>query len=249
MLESLVGLKDFRQRVQWFIKEVDEPAISGDLMANGIRVSKIQFPEIFEWVNEIASIFNIPAPQVFIVNEIRPNGFSHGIDGRTYVGLTHGLIEQCDETSIRFLLGHEMGHIHCNHVLYLTMIHWLRNNPQIAPNMVTEEMMGTLLAWMRYSELSADRAGLIACGDEDKSCLTLLTLLLGSVKLASRIDIREYVAEQALSLHYNPLALSRQSYESHPFMPFRIAELKKFAGSASYQSIVDRMKPIVIDLN
>ena len=248
MLHELDRMRHLQSMASDFLREVNEPVISGALTANGIKVSKIQFPEVYSCAEDIAAIFGVPTPQVFIINDPIPNAFIHGIGGLTFVGVAHSLIEQLDPCGLRFIFGHEIGHIQCRHVLYTTMMQWLLGNTQRVPRGDVEQLLLTMFSWMRMAELSADRAGLLACGNSRSAFICLLTMTVGSRDLAEQVDIHEYVADQTCSLSFNPFALRRQNTQSHPFMPFRICELDKFANSSVFEQFMDQVSPIMIDL-
>ncbi|MHB0935556.1 MAG: M48 family metallopeptidase [Armatimonadota bacterium] len=246
MLERLAGLRILQDVVARFIREIGEPWVSGELTGTGVRVSPRQFPELYAVAASLADLFGLPVPHLFLIHDARLNAFTHGIGNQSFVAITTPLFEQLDEPGLRFILGHEFGHIHCRHVLYTTMLHWLLENGQ---NGMSQDVILQMLNGMRLAEISADRAGLLACGDAQVAARAALTLVTGTAKLAARIDIDEYISEQCLSLEYNPIALRRQDIHSHPYMPFRLCELMKFSASLPYRQAIDALREPDIELN
>ena len=249
MLAQLSGLRDLQAMVARFIREIGEPWISGELAGTGVRVSSRQFPEIHVLVTELAAYFAVPLPHIYLIDDGQLNAFTHGIGNQSFIALTSRLFQQLDTRGLCFVLGHEIGHIHCRHVLYTTMCHWLLGQAKMQHDPQTDQMLLSMLSWMRMAEISADRAGLLACGDRDAAVRAALTMLVGSAQLATRIDIDEYISEQCLSLEFNPLALQHQDIHSHPYMPFRLCELNKYAASQPYQRLRAKIGEPAIDID
>lgn len=112
-------------------------------------------------------------PDLYISWDYSINGFTAGSEN-PIIGLTSGAIDLLTDNELRYVLGHEVGHIKSGHVLYQTMAEVI---PIIGDILGTATLgiggiIGTglqlaLLYWWRMSEFTADRAGLLACQDED----------------------------------------------------------------------------------
>lgn len=255
MLVQFRRLHALQEAATTLIREYSEPSISGELMGMGVRVSPRQFPEILAQARALSARFGVQTPQIYIVNDAYLNAFTHGIGNQCFVAITCALLEQLDEAGLAFILGHEIGHMHCRHVLYTTMAHWLLEPAHAQTLHVAPELTEALLLWLRVSEITADRAGLLACGAPEQAFRTLLTLATGRKALAERVDLDEYLADQSLALEFNPVALQRQHARSHPYLPFRIGELRAFLDSPAYRQLQAREmvaaaadEPITIDL-
>ncbi|MEI6514221.1 MAG: M48 family metallopeptidase [bacterium] len=238
-LESVRGLKEMATR---FINEISEPWVSGQLAGTGVRASERQLPELHKQVYTLAASFGVPMPHVYIVSDSNLNAVTYGTGNQCFISLTNALYEQLSPQQLAFVLGHEIGHIHCRHVLYITMARWFFDDTKSRSDRNANELLTAIMDWMRTSEISADRAGLVACGDKDVACKALVAMVVGSRNLAEKIDVNEYIAEQALSLQFNPLALQRQNFESHPYMPFRIGELLEFADGTAYRQLSEKWR-------
>jgi Zn-dependent protease with chaperone function len=98
------------------------------------------------------------------------NAFTVGSENPIVV-LNTKTVECLTEAELRFILGHEVGHIKSQHSLY----HWIARFilPYIGDTLgkatfgigkiFTAPLQLALLSWSRKSELTADRAGLLAC--------------------------------------------------------------------------------------
>ena len=91
--------------------------------------------------------------------------------------------EAWQEGGFRFLFGHEMGHIKSEHVLYTSVADWLKTEAGGRERRQYAGLLPNMMEWQRESEVTADRAGLLACGDVNVACRTLLTLSLGGAAI------------------------------------------------------------------
>lgn len=222
-----------------FIREIAEPWLNGELTGNCVKLSKKQIPQLFSIAENVASMLYVPMPQVFLQQNPFLNSFTHGAENQNFLVITHSLYEQIDEECLYFIIGHEMGHIKNQHVLYTSIIQYLLQQQELTKRKEHEELLLTMLDWQRKSEFTADRVGLLICQDIDIACKSLLTMAIGSKKLADQVDINDYVENQLLSLEYNPVGQESQLYQSHPFIPVRMKELMNFYNSQQYKDIIN----------
>jgi Zn-dependent protease with chaperone function len=233
-LDKFVELKAITKK---FLSEVAEPWLNSELSGTSVKVSKNQFPEIYYLAEEIANSLGIYTPQIFIQQNPYVNSFTHGTGNQNFIVLTNKLLEELQEDYLAFILGHEMGHIKSQHVLYKTLFSWLLRYYSNADK-YPEDLMLSFLDWERKSEITADRVGLLICQDMEIACRSLLTLAIGSLSLSLKINIDDYIETQLLSLEYNPLSERNQFYQSHPYIPVRMKELINFFNLPQYKNIV-----------
>lgn len=234
-LAKLTELAEFSRD---FISRVAEPWLSGELAGRGVRVTRSQLPQIYSVVTELASLLDVPVPHVYVRQDPYLNAFTHGIGNQAFLAISHSLVEQLEYPELRFIIGHELGHIKSQHVLYTTMAYYLLEEAATRGARFTDAVLRELAQWQRESEITADRAGLLVCGDVESACIALLTLCIGSRKLAKQIDINEFIENQEVSLEFNPMAGWVEQRQSHPFMPKRIKELLSFASSDDYLKLL-----------
>ena len=149
-----------------------------------MKVSERQFPHIHALVRDGAYILDLAdVPEVYVVQSPLVNAMAIGRD-RPFIVVTTGLVNLHDEEELRWVIGHELGHILSGHAVYRTMLLILI---QLAARiawmplgyMGLRAIIWGLEEWFRKSELSCDRAGLLAGQDVDAARRALMKLAGG----------------------------------------------------------------------
>jgi Zn-dependent protease with chaperone function len=91
------------------------------------------------------------------------------------------------------------------------------------------------LGWNRACELSADRAGLLACGDVEKAVTALLKLVAGEAGADPRALAAAYRQVDAEDDTF--LGNLNEAFGSHPMLIRRINELRSWAASNQYHRL------------
>ena len=235
-LSQMGDLKEFSKD---FISRVVEPWLSGELSGDAVRVTPSQLPSLHDMVVEVAGLMSVATPHVYIKQDPFLNAYTHGVGNQAFLVITHSLLEQLASNELRFVIAHEIGHIKSQHVLYTTMASYLLDEASHGPDRDASSLLLHLLEWQREAEVTADRAGLLVCGDIGAACVALLTLVVGSRKLAAQMDVREFIENQELAIAFNPIARTIEMGRSHPFVPKRLKELLAFASSERYRQLLD----------
>lgn len=179
-----------------------------------------------------------PEPvQFFIAKDKALNAYTFGVSSPKVVVLHAGLFSMMDRDEVQFIIGHELGHVRLGHTWVNSIVGGLAGTPSSYSAAVLMQM--AMLGWSRACEFSADRAGLLACGNPEKAVTTLLKL-------------------EAVRTGFNPTALQRTLREierhddhwvasideltmSHPHSARRIKQLRAYAQSEEYQRLQDQM--------
>lgn len=240
------------------IKFLDNPAINsvfkhlvemmadstwGPVVASGVEINDHNYPELNKLVNECVQTLNIHRPYVIISSALSGlNAMAFGSDDEPYVALSPLMVKTMNPTQLKFVIGHECGHVAMGHMIYHTVISiasvFASALPIIGPIINT---VGTLplMAWSRRSEVSADRAGLLCCGELEAAQRTLIQLEMPFMD-ASQIDIPEYVANSERFLKKGVLRKINEFDDAHPIIPKRIKALNVFTQSEKYYRITSQ---------
>ena len=90
---------------------------------NGVRITEHQFPEIHQIVLDAARVSAAASPDAYLVaGHGQINAFASGHGFRRYVAITSDLFEigvrNGDLAALRFVIGHEVGHIAAGHASF-----------------------------------------------------------------------------------------------------------------------------------
>lgn len=209
-------------------------------LASGIRVSKNNYPELYEIVEECADTLGIPVPYVIISNSVSGmNASTAGTDQFAFIAMSSMLPMLMDKDELRFVIGHECGHLVMGHVVYHTAMNLMGVAggliPVVGP-IVAKTISYPLNAWSRRSEISADRAGLICCGNLDVAKRTLIKLEAGFMNV-NDLDIDAYVKDSERLHSSLGLGEMKELLYTHPIIPKRLKALDLFCRSKIYAKI------------
>jgi Zn-dependent protease with chaperone function len=224
----------------------NERAFRLTYLAGAVKVSERQFPHIYALVRDGSYILDLPeVPEVFVVQKPEVNAMAIGRD-RPFIVITTGLANLHDEEELRFVIGHELGHILSGHAVYRTMLLILIGLAQRIAWMPIgylglRAIIWGLEEWFRKSELSCDRAGLLACQDLDAARRALMKLAGGPYLSelnpdAFREQAHEYDAVP--DLRDSVLKILQLQGNTHPFAVVRFAELDHWATHGEYERIL-----------
>jgi len=215
-------------------------------LATSIRVSPRQYPEIHHLLNECATTLDLqPIPELYIQRDPRPNAMTIGLD-KPIIVISTGTLELVDDEGLRFVLGHEVGHVLSGHAVYRTMLLQLINIATaiqwlpIGAWGVRAIIFG-LNEWFRKSELSCDRAGLL-CSQDHRAALRVHASLAGAEN-ADEMDVAAFLdqAEEYSStgdLRDSFIKILQISGQTHPLAAMRAAELQKWAAGSGYADVL-----------
>jgi Zn-dependent protease with chaperone function len=214
-------------------------------LAGAVRVSERQFPHIHEMVRDGAYILDLPeVPECYVLQTPEVNAMALGRD-KPFIVINSGMIELLDPEELRAVIGHELGHILSGHALYRTMLLILLRLAARAAflpiALALTAIIWGLEEWFRKSELSCDRAGLLAGQDLDASRRVLMKLA-GGAQLselnpdAFREQAQEYDAVP--DLRDSILKILQLQGTTHPFAVVRFAELDYWATHGEYERIL-----------
>jgi Zn-dependent protease with chaperone function len=224
----------------------NERAMRLNFLASGVKVSERQFPHIHEMLRDGAYVLDMEkVPELFISQDPIVNAMALGTN-TPFIVLNSGLVDLLDAEELRAVIGHELGHILSGHSVYRTMLYNLIMLAQRIAWMPIgylglRAIIWGLEEWYRKSELSCDRAGLLAGQDVDASRRVLMKTAGGSRLAEMNADAfhdqaREYDA--APDLRDSILKLLQLQGNTHPFAVVRFAELDHWVASGEYDRIM-----------
>ncbi len=247
-ISKLKAVPGFDMATRLFMKFGVEEYCRGLYMANHIRLSERQLPQIYNLLPPICALFDIEVPELYLQMYPTPNAYTIG-DKRNYIVITSGLIDCLgNEDELRVALAHECGHIACRHVFYSTMVQMMLNfgsRYEIVRN-IQEPLMLAYNFWSRQSEFSADRAAAICLGSVLPPIQTVLRLAGGPSRYTSGLDLEEYAEQMSESEGLQKggkwqkfLSDFAEMDDDHPFTSTRIKELLQWGNDERFAKAID----------
>jgi Zn-dependent protease with chaperone function len=210
-----------------------------EILGTSVKVTDKQFSELQRLASDCATRLHIPTPTLYVVPEVGSlNAHTFGTNEDSYIVLNGVLVDHLSTEELRFVIGHECGHIQNNHVVYLTALYYLMHSANLFLRWIVSPALLALQSWTRRAEITCDRAGLICSGDLDAGLAALTKLALGSSKLADRLDIEEYLKQ--LSESQQGAGRLMELFHSHPYLPKRVEALRLFAQTHYFLAATDQ---------
>lgn len=171
-------------------------------MASAVRCGPKQYPTLYGMFQESCSILDMPEPELYVSGNPFPNAFAGGVE-RPFVTVRSSMINTLSDEGLFHLIGHELGHIKSGHMLYHTvgriLVPLIQSLGRRLPILGDAAAIGLVFAfyeWMRQSEISCDRAGLIVSQDLETSLRAMLALAAGENRMSGEMSLEAFM-EQA----------------------------------------------------
>ena len=162
--------------------------------------------------------------------------------------LNSGLIDLCNDEEIMFIIGHEVGHIKSNHMLYHMMAQVINYVIDMLPggSIFAGGFQYLLYYWYRMSEFTADRAGLLCCQNQD-------AMIRAFIKMAG-LPLQEFDNIQTNTFLQQSRDFQMLDFDSmnkvvkflsiadstHPWTVMRSSELLKWIDAGEYDKFVNK---------
>lgn len=245
-LVALRALPGFDSVVRAISGAVGERSVRLLYLATSVRTSARQYPELHRYVAECASTLDLhPIPELFVTADPRPDAMTIGLD-RPVIVVTTGMLQLIDSEGMRFVLGHEVGHVLSGHAVYRTMLLQLISLSQSIQwlpigSWGLRVIVLALHEWFRKSELSADRAALLCTQDPD-AALRVHAALAGSLN-PDDLDVAGFLDQakdyqSSRDVRDSVLRLLQITGQTHPLAALRAAELQQWAAGSEYRAIL-----------
>lgn len=252
-LAALKAIPGIDSALKKLLAVTGESAIRVTFMASAIKVTQKQCPDLFAKLQIACATLGVEMPDLFIQQNPIVNAFTGGVE-KPIIVLHSSLIERLSDEETLAVIAHEVGHIHAEHVLYLTaarLMEALANlsvarlvpGSEIIKFIVSAGISGALLAWARRAELSCDRAALLVVQNPDVVGRTMMKLAGGT--FASKMDYELFLEQgREFQRNYDESKLDKfwadliNAGLSHPFPIWRVSEILKWVDSGEYSALL-----------
>ncbi len=186
----------------------------GYLKGNGVEVNKGQFPEFYEFYENMARDLDLKkVPPLFVLQKDGAlNAFAVRLSCKNYIAVYSEIFEMYDTEpeAVKFILGHELGHVKRDH---MQKKFWTAVSSVIP-------FLGA--AYSRSCEYTCDNIG---CDLSDFGAEKGLLVLASGKKLYAKINADKYVENAKKQRSFS--VLFSELCSGHPYLPNRIKNISR----------------------
>jgi len=230
---QLMETADVR-RINEMIEKREEQGPMGTrrrLLATSVRLSRNMAPWLHEMSDDCVKKLGVEIPVELYVYAspsfnaacVKPE------DGRLFIMFSSSLLEAFEESELKFVLGHELGHyLYGHHDIPIGYL--LKGQAKPSPKLALQ-----LTTWSRYAEISADRAGAHCAQDSIGVARSLFKLASGLSGKLVNFNIEEFMEQvdemQVADAEPGQGAPQEDWFMTHPFSPLRVRALRLYDAS------------------
>jgi Zn-dependent protease with chaperone function len=213
-------------------------------LGNSVRVGPEQLPEVWEAYEGASRVLDMPdSYQVYVTSWVPGLALTTGSQNPIIV-LDSGFARRLGPGERRVIIAHELGHILSDHMVYVTALNILLSAGSAIPfwfGIPFRAVKTVLLEWYRATELSCDRASVLAVRDPEIVCRTLMVAASGID--ADRLNLSAFML-QAMDYENwdDPSDRVRRFFNeinvTHPYSVRRVSEVMKWVGSGEFDRIM-----------
>jgi Zn-dependent protease with chaperone function len=250
--------------VRKFIELLPEKVAYIQNVAQTVRVSPKQCPQLYGLLREACAILDVPEPELYAAQGTTQiglvNAWTSGCE-RPYITVTTGLLDLMNEQEVLAVLAHELGHIKSGHVLYKTMARSIGALLAIIGEMtmgfgrlMASGLQAAFLEWDRKSEFTADRAATLVVQDPQVMLTLMMKFAGGTLFQRDQMNAEEFLKQADLYQDVDANLLDRMykllmvSSVSHPLTIVRARESVNWTKSQQYKDILAGRYPRVPNL-
>lgn len=216
----------------------------GLMLSTGITVNPFNYPKLYESLVSCCNTLGINVPQVVVSSEIPGmNACAMGTEDVSFIAVSDMAQALLPEDQLRFIIGHECGHIALEHQVYHTIGLYIGRLGTLIPGIgpiLANIVSLPLNTWSRYSEVSADRAGFLCCGGDLEVAQKALLRLSGGFSNTDNMDVNQYIEQSRSSLETHKVGAIKEYFLDHPLIPKRLKALEVFSKSEMFYRITGR---------
>lgn len=219
------------------------------LCGSNFHITRSSCPVLYNLCKEVYETLNLAIyPDIYSQQDYYINAYTTGYENNSFIVLSTGAADKLSDAELKFVIGHEAGHVKSGHVLYHLTSAYLGAAINFIPGagpLSSAMALSSLRYWNRMSEFTADRAGLLACQDLDAAVSAIMKMSGLPERFYKTADLQGFV-QQAKEFEHKYGGTTDNVYklidiidEDHPWTILRAAELIKWVESGEYGNILE----------
>ena len=212
--------------------EPEENIWKNILEGHSFKVTEKMSPKLYHIFHDVKNKLNYKKNiDFYITNSAELNAFAltRSDDKDTdIININSALISMFDDDELRFVVGHEIGHLITRYARVVRLINFIFPDPEKVPLILAHRIE----LWQKVSELTADRFGFIASPNVEKCVSGFFKMASGLSTDRIDFDYKAYLIDNEKILEY--FTQNRNMF-THPVNPLRIKAIKLFSESSLYE--------------
>ncbi|WP_293352362.1 MULTISPECIES: M48 family metallopeptidase [unclassified Microcoleus] len=253
-LKQLPGLD---LMVRQLLGQLGEQFFMLENLASSVQVGENQLPHLHQLLVDACKTLDLEVPQLYVRQHPMPNAYTFAMRGKQpFVVMHTSLIDLLTDEEVKAVIAHELGHLKCEHGVYLTLANLIvLAAGQISPlgTVLAQGLQTQMLEWLRCAEFTCDRAALLATQDPRVVASVLMKLAGGSPTLAPKLNLDAFLAQARAyddlsSTELGEMLKQAQTAQlSHPVPVLRAKEIDRWASSKNYESLLAESRSVCYD--
>jgi Zn-dependent protease with chaperone function len=245
-LRSLNAIPGFSEVIRKIVGMFGERGMRLFFQANAVRVTPKQYGWVYDLHVGVVDTLDLGwEPELYISQTPFVNAGALGVD-EPFVLINSAALDVLDRAELETVLAHEVGHIASDHVLYrtvFTLLLLLAQRQLPIAGLAIGVVILAMAEWVRKSELSSDRAGLLGTQNAEASMSALMKLAGGSPHHGEDLELGEFLRqaeeyEDDESLADAVFKVMNLLGSTHPFHVLRVGELRRWVREGHYDRIL-----------
>ena len=216
--------------------EPEENIWKNILEGHSFKVTEKMSPKLFELFQSVKRKLNYRKPiDFYITNSAELNAFAltrPDENDADIINLNSALVSMYDDDELRFVVGHEIGHLITRYARVVKLINFVFPEAEKMPIILAHKIE----LWQKVSELTADRFGYIASPSVEKCVSGFFKMASGLNTDRIDFDYKAYIADNEKILEY--FSQNRNIF-THPVNPLRIKAITLFSESNLYEDFTN----------
>ena len=219
------------------------------ISASCFKVTNDSLPDLYKSFISACNILDISNPPELYIENGAINAYTTCINSPVVV-ISSSALSLLNNDELMYLIGHELGHIKSNHLLYDSLIRELpyilekHEDRFLFAGELYEVALNLISAWMQKGELTADRAGLLVC-QSPEAVFSAMTKIMGFPLTHYSSLSPSYILNQAqafdeLDDNFFDACLKTVSSlrNTHPWMVIRAKEIDNWIENGNYYDLI-----------
>lgn len=235
--------------VRTALAPVAEQVFYLDNISSSVLVSDRQLPDLHKLLLEACEILDLEPPQLYIRQHPVPNAYTFAMRGKQpFIVIHTALIDLIDPAEVQAVIGHELGHLKCDHGVYLTLANLLALAASQLPlaDVLLPTFQTQIMEWVRCAEFTCDRAALLVVQESQTIASLLMKLSGGSPTLSSQLNVEAFLAQAraydaAVASEVGEVIKQVRTQDlTHPLPVLRAREIDRWSNTPEYQTLLNR---------